>query len=178
MPRLNVIEPEQASGKAKELLDGPLKEKQLNIFKAMLNSPAATQAYLKMGEALSNGALGAREREIVQLAVSQENGCNYCLAAHTMLGTNAGLSEQQTLGARKGSIQDDPKLDALAKFAKALHEKKGFVSDDDLKRFRDAGWDDAAIVETVANYAQATFSNYFNHVHESPVDLPEAPALT
>jgi len=177
MPRLNVIEPDKATGKAKELFDGPLKDKKLNIFKGMANSPAAVEAYLGMSQALAKGVLGDNEREVIQLAVSQENGCDYCLAAHTAMGKKAGLTDEQATGARKGAIPGDAKLDALAKFAKALHEKKGFVSDDDLKRFRDAGWDDAATAETIANYAQATFSNYFNHVHQSPVDLPEAPAL-
>ena len=41
MPRLNTIDPATATGKAKEIFDGPLQGKHLNIFKGMANSPAA-----------------------------------------------------------------------------------------------------------------------------------------
>jgi len=173
MPRLRVIEPENAQGKAKELFEGPLKGKELNIFKGMANSPAATEAYLGMGEALSKGELSGKEREVVQLAIGQGNGCEYCVAAHTMLGKQQGLSDDQATGARQGNIGDDPKLNALATFARTIHEKKGWLDDADIQAFKDAGYDDAHIVEVVAGVAQAFFSNYFNHINQTDVDLPE-----
>lgn len=176
MPRLSTIDPKTASGKAKELFEGPLKGKELNIFKAMANSPAAVQAYLNISSALSEGKLSDKEREVIQLTVSQANGCDYCLAAHTAIGKQAGLTDDQTIGARRGKVGDQ-KFDALATFALALHEKKGWVSQNDLDAFRKAGYDDGHIAETVATYAQATFSNFFNHVNETPVDLPAAPQI-
>jgi len=178
MPRLNVVEPSEATGKAKELFEGPLKSMQLNIFKGMANSPAVLNAYVQLTGALSDTvSLGAKERELVQIAVSELNGCNYCQGAHTMLGKNAGLSEHQTIAARKGETTGDAKLDGLVRFARTLHEKRGFVSDSDLDEFRSAGWDDAAVAEVVAVYAAITFTNFFNHVNETDVDVPAAPAL-
>jgi len=176
MPRLNTIDPTSATGRVKEIFDGPLKGKHLNIFKAMGNSPAVLDAYLGLSGALAGASLTAQEREAIQLAVGQANGCDYCTAAHTGLGQAAGLTREQTIGARRGSL-DDPKLDALVKFALALEEKKGWVSDEDLQRVRNAGYDDARIAETVATYALAVFTNYFNHVNQTPVDLPPAPAI-
>ncbi|TVS02245.1 MAG: carboxymuconolactone decarboxylase family protein [Phycisphaerales bacterium] len=177
MSRLKTIDPKNAEGRAKELFDGPLKGKHLNIFKGMANSPAALDAYLALSGALAKGELSEKEREVVQLAVGQENGCEYCTAAHTMIGKNAGLSEQQTIGARRGKIDDDKKLDALTRFSKTLHEKKGNVAENDIKSFKDAGYTDGAIAEVVANYALATYTNYFNHLNQTPVDLPEAPSI-
>ena len=177
MARLNVIEPEQAEGKAKELFEGPLKGMHLNIFKGMANSPAVLEAYLGMAGALSKGLLTAKECEAIMLAVGEANKCNYCVCAHTMLGKQAGLTEEETIAARKGELTD-PKLAALATFALALHEKNGWVSDDDLAAFRDAGYTDGHIAEVVANYALSTFTNYFNHVNDTDVDVPAAPALT
>lgn len=177
MSRLKTIDPNKAEGRAKEIFEGPLKGKHLNIFKGMANSPAVLDAYLALSGALGKGELSEKEREVVQLAIGQENGCAYCTAAHTMIGKNAGLSEQQTVGARRGKIDDDKKLDAIARFSKTLHEKKGNVSENDLKTFRDAGYNDGVIAEVVANYALATFTNYFNHVNETPVDLPEPPSI-
>jgi uncharacterized peroxidase-related enzyme len=177
MPRLTPIDPETSTGRAREIFDGPLKGKHFNIFKGLANSPAALDMYLAMSAALSKASLSAKEQEVIQLAIGRANNCDYCQAAHTAIGTGAGLTEAQAIGARRGVIEDDAKLNALAKFALTLHEKKGFVSDDDLNAFRNAGFDDAAITEVVAVYALATFTNMFNHVNESEVDFPPAPAL-
>lgn len=177
MPRLKLIEPKTATGKAREQLEGPLKDKQLNIFKAMVNSPAALEAYLGMETALARGALSAKEREVIQLVVGEANGCEYCVSAHTGLAQRAGLSEKDTIAIRKGKGPADPRLQALTRFVVALHEKKGWVKDEDVKRARDAGFDDAHLAEIVANFALATYTNYFNHLNQTPVDLPKAPAL-
>lgn len=177
MPRLNPIDPANATGEAKTIFDGPLKGKHFNIFRLMGNSPAALNAYLGLAGALGGASLSAAEQEVVQLAVGQENGCDYCLAAHTAIGKGAGLSEDQTIGARRGSVDGDAKLNALAKFAKAIHEKQGFVSDGDLEAFRGAGYGDGAVAEVVAVYALATLTNYFNHIAEPDIDFPAAPAI-
>ncbi|MEM7622347.1 MAG: carboxymuconolactone decarboxylase family protein, partial [Planctomycetota bacterium] len=157
--------------------DGPLKSMQINIFKGMANSGAGLNAYLQLSGALKEGALSDAEREAIQLAVSEANGCDYCLAAHTMLGKNAGLTEDQITGARRGSVEGDAKLAALVTFVTALHEKKGFATDEDLAAFRSAGYDDGHVVEVIGTYALITFTNFFNHVHDTPIDFPAAPAL-
>lgn len=177
MPRLNVVNPETATGKVKELFDGPLRGKHFNLFKGLANSPAALQAYLGMSGTLGSGTLSAAEREAIALAVSEANQCGYCVAAHTAIGKAAGMTDQQTVAARKGAVPDDPKMDALVKFAMRIHEKKGWVSDDDVAQFKAAGYDDGAVAEVIANYALNVFTNYFNHVNESEVDFPAAPTL-
>lgn len=178
MARLNSVDPAAATGKAKEIFEGPLKGKAFNIYKAMANSPAALSAYLGLAGALKQASLSSKEQEIIQLVVGEANGCDYCVAAHTMLGQGAGLSEAQTKDARRGHVSGDAKLDALARFAATLHEKKGWVGDEDLKKIRDAGYNDGHIAEAVAVYALATFTNYFNHVNHSELDFPKAPALS
>ena len=100
MPRLNVVDPASASGPVKEIFDGPLKGKHLNIFKGMGNSPAALNFYLAGSGALKDASLSSKEQEVVQLVFAQGNGCDYCQAAHTHIGKGAGLSEEQTVAAR------------------------------------------------------------------------------
>ncbi|MCB9845950.1 MAG: carboxymuconolactone decarboxylase family protein [Phycisphaeraceae bacterium] len=176
MARLNVVDPAGATGRAREIFDGPLKGKHFNLFKAMANSGAVLDAYLGMSGPLGKGALSAKEHEVVQLAVGSANNCDYCQAAHTAIGKMAGLSEGQTIEARRGTLSD-ARLDALANFALALHEKRGHVSDDDLTRVRGAGFTDAHIAEAVGSYALAVFTNYFNHVNQTEVDFPAPPAV-
>ena len=177
MPRLNTIEPASATGRAKEIFDGPLAGKHLNIFKGMANSPAVLDTYLGIAGALANASLSSKEQEAIQLVVAEANNCDYCLGAHTMIGKGAGLTEEQTIQARKGAITDDAKLEALTRFASAVHEKKGFVSDEDIANFKSAGYDDGAVAEVAAVYAQAVFTNFFNHINETDLDLPAAPSI-
>lgn len=172
MPRLKVIDPDKAEGRAKELFDGPLKTKRLNIFKGMANAPAALDAYLAFSGALSKGQLSAAERELIALAIAEANSCDYCRAAHTAIGKGAGLSDAETVAARRGAIESNKRQDAIVKFALKLHEKRGSVSDQDLKEFRAAGFDDQHITEVVGNYALNVFTNYFNHVNDTAVDFP------
>lgn len=176
MPRLAPIDPTKATGRAKEIFEGPLKGKHFNIFKSMANSPAALDVYLGMAGALSKASLSDKEREVVQLAVGEANNCGYCLAAHTAIGKGAGLTELQTIEARRGTLAD-ARLNALAKFALALHEKRGFVSDADVAAFHEAGFSPAHLAEVVATYALAVYTNYFNHVNQTPVDFPLAPKI-
>lgn len=160
----------------KEIFDGPLKGKHLNIFKGMANSAAVLDAYLGLAGAVGKSGLSAAEREAIQLAIGQQNNCDYCLAAHTKIGIASGLTSDQTVEVRRGK-PSDPKLAALTRFALALHEKRGHVSDDDLKSFKAGGYTDGHIGEVVAVYALAVFTNYFNHVNDTAIDFPAPPAI-
>jgi len=177
MPRLNVVDPATATGAAREIFEGPLAGKHFNIFKGLANSPAALKATLALKGAIAEGVLSGIEREIIALAIGELNGCDYCTAAHTALGKMAGLTEDQTVAARKGDSLGDPKLDAFAKFVRILHDKSGYVSDEDLDTIKAAGYCDAAIVEIIVGYAENVLTNFFNHVNESEVDFPAVPAL-
>lgn len=177
MPRLSVIEPDMASGEVKDIFDGPLKNMHLNIFKGMANSPAGLKAYLGLADAQAAGSLNKAQQEAVALAISQPNRCDYCLGAHTMIGKQAGLSEDQTLALRKGDPTGDDKLDAVAALARSIHEHKGFVPTADLDAFRAAGFGDQQIVEVLVAYIHITYTNFFNHLNESVLDIPAAPQL-
>lgn len=177
MPRLSPIDPAQATGKAKEIFDGPLKGKHLNIFKGMANSPHVLDMYLKMNQALSGISLSAKEVEAVQLAASNVAGCDYCQAAHTAIGKGHGLTDEQALGARRGRVEGDARMDALVRFTRAVTETRGGVRDEELEAFRKAGFDDRAVVEVVGLVALATLTNVFNNVHRPDIDFPAVPAV-
>lgn len=176
MARITAVNPATATGKVKEIFDGPLAGKHFNMFKSLAASPAALQAYLGLSGALGQGSLSAKEREAVQLAIAEATGCEYCKAAHTAIGKGAGLTEEQTLEARRGQVKD-AKLGALVKFALALHEKRGNVSDADVAAFRGAGYGDGHIAEVAAGYGLAIFTNYFNIANQTVVDFPGVKAV-
>jgi uncharacterized peroxidase-related enzyme len=178
MSRLKVIQPDQATGPLAQIYDGLSAKmgKVLNIFQGMANSPAALQAYLSMSAALAEGELSPEEREVVYLAVSETNGCHYCISAHSMVAKQIGLSDDETRAARQFRSPDERRA-ALLEFVRKVIATKGFVTDDDLAAVRHAGYSDGQIAEAVGYIGLATFSNLFNHVHQTPLDFPAAPQL-
>ncbi|GAB2602279.1 alkyl hydroperoxide reductase AhpD [Paractinoplanes abujensis] len=173
MPRIATVDPAAAEGQARTLLGRV--ERALgvtpNMMRAMANSPAVLDAYLQFSGALSKGSLPGRVQEQIALVAAVENECGYCLAAHTVLGAKAGLSEDDLVAGRKGQASD-PKVEAALTFAKQVIATKGFVSDADLDAVRAAGYGDGEIGEIVAAVALNTFTNYFNSVGETVLDFP------
>ncbi len=144
MQRISAVNPAEATGKVKELLDGVQTKLGMtpNLMKTLAAGPAALEAYLKFGSALSTGKLDAKFREQIALAVAQANSCEYCLSAHTAFG--------QTLVVQRGT-----------------------VSDQEVAKVKAAGFSDGDIAELVANVALNVFTNYFNHVARTDVDFPQ-----
>jgi len=173
MTRMKAIEPDQATGQAKQLLDAVNEKFGMvpNLARTLANSPAALKGYLAFGEALEGSQLPAKLREQIALTVSQANGCGYCVAAHCAIGKSVGLSESELTDGRQSSSPDS-NVNAALHFAKLLVENRGWVDDDDLERVRRAGYGDGEVAEIVAIVAWKTFANYFNHVAGTDVDFP------
>jgi uncharacterized peroxidase-related enzyme len=142
-----------------------------NLYATLAKAPAALNALLAVNEAVSAGGLSAKEREIVALATSQANGCQYCLSAHTVLGKNAGLRLEETRLARAGQGAD-ARAAAIAAFAKALIEQHGSVSEQALDGFKRAGLSERDLLEVIANVAATTFTNLVNNVARTTIDFP------
>jgi uncharacterized peroxidase-related enzyme len=179
MSRLNVVQFETSAGKVREVFDEILQARGWigNIHRGIANSPAVFDGFWQIHKALKRGKLSPAEVEAVRLIVSEEYGCRYCLAAHTMLGRRLGLADEEMLALRRGA-PSSPKLRALAAFVRKLMAPKGAVSDKDLAQMRSAGYDDATITEVVFAVALTVFTNLFNRVHDTPLDelFPPVPA--
>jgi uncharacterized peroxidase-related enzyme len=142
-----------------------------NLFATLAHAPVALEGYLSLSKTLSRGRLSAREREILALAVGQENECQYCLSAHTASAKVAGVNEADALKARGGDGKD-PFERALASFAKKIVHQRGHVSDEDFKNARKAGIDDGLMMEVVAHVALNTLTNYANELAGTEIDFP------
>lgn len=177
MARLNTVDPSTTTGRVKEIFDGPLKGKHLNIFKGLGNAQSGLDAYLSLNQALSKSAFSAAEKEAIALIVGEKNNCDYCVAAHTAIAKGHGLSEDQTVKIRKGERTGDDRIDAIVSLAGRIVETKGFVEDEDLEQFRASGFDDAAVVDLIVAYTLNVLTNTFNHINETEVDFPKVPQL-
>jgi len=171
--RIKAIDPGMAKGKAKELLDAVEKKYggAPNSFKTMANSPTAFQSFLDLSGTLEGGVLPFETRYQIAIAVSEVNGCAYCLSAFTTIGKSQGMRDE-TLAMCQIAGSTDPKIDAILKFAAAIVRERGAVTPEDFQKVKSAGCSDEEILEIVANVALFTFANYTNLVIRTEIDFP------
>ena len=170
--RISAIDPKDANGKAKELLDAVKAKLGIvpNMMRTMAHSPAALAGYLQFSGVLATGVLDAPTREGIALAVGQANQCEYCVSAHTFIGSKSGVSDSEILQNRK-ALSASSKTEAILKFAVLVVKNRGAVNSDDLVALRNAGATEAEIAEVIANVALNIFTNYFNHIAQTEVDF-------
>lgn len=146
-----------------------------NIYAAYAHSETALGNYL----AFQNGksSLRAKEKEIVNLVVSQVNGCRYCQSAHTAIGKMHGFNDAQILDIRAGEVPFDAKFDALAKLAKEVTLNRGRIDSEVLANFFEAGYTKGHLIDTLLIVGDKTVSNYLHNITQVPIDFPVAPEL-
>jgi uncharacterized peroxidase-related enzyme len=168
MSRINTLSLEHATDATRPLLEGVQKKIGFlpNVFKTLARAPAVLSSYLQQSVALGKTSLSATEKEAIFLATSQVNGCDYCLAAHTLFAGKAGLSAQDILSARHGQ------LNAFATLARQITETRGHLSNEQIEAARAAGIDDAKIIEVIAHVASQTLTNYLNNAALTEIDFP------
>ncbi|MDB5342313.1 MAG: alkylhydroperoxidase like protein AhpD family [Schlesneria sp.] len=178
MSRLPQIASGSASNEVQELFDSVQKKLGMvpNMMRAMANSPGVLEGYLQFSNSISRGSLTAKQRQQIALAVSQDNGCDYCLAAHSTIARSVGLTADQIRDSRH-SLAVDGKTNALLQFVHKVVDQRGHVDDQDVDGLHELGFTDADIAETVAHVALSVLTNYFNIVAGTGVDFPMAPAL-
>jgi uncharacterized peroxidase-related enzyme len=142
-----------------------------NMFRTLAHSPVALQAYTQLSSVSAKGTLNARQREQIALAVGQTNGCDYCVAAHSVIGGMTGLSTAAIQNARRLQAEQ-PKDSALLKLAASIVEHRGHVPIADLDAFKAAGHDDGLILEVLVNVVLNIYTNYTNHIARTTVDFP------
>ena len=178
MPRSTALKPEQVPADSKPTLDTFTKNIGFtpNMMATFAQSPIAFNSWAALRGSLSK-ALDVKTRDGIGLAVSEVNGCNYCLTVHSFTAEHmAKLSADQIILARKGHASD-PKRDAAVQFARKVIETRGHVNDADMKAVRDAGYTEANIIEIVALVAMYSLTNFFNNVFDHDKDFPAvAPA--
>ncbi len=151
--------------------------KVLNIHGAMAHSPAVLNTYAAVQGVLNaDSTFDRATREAIALAVANSNGCDYCQAAHTAAAKAAGLTAEQTVAIRRGTV-DEPKLASLLTVVRQQAENVGEVTEDAWQAALDSGWSDQQLTETSVHVALNLFTNYFNHLVRTDLDLPAAPTL-
>jgi len=174
MSRINVIDNGNANAEQQSLLDAIQAQLGMvpNFLKVIANSPTALKAFLGLHGIASDGSLDAQTRERIALALAQQNACEYCVSAHTAIGRKAGLSNTEIEANRAGS-SEDVKAAAAVKFGKAVAENSGEVTTSELLAVRNAGYDDAEIVEIITHVGMNMLTNMIGKASRVEIDFPK-----
>jgi uncharacterized peroxidase-related enzyme len=174
MARINVVTHETANSEQKALFDAIHAQLGIvpNFLKVFANSPEALKAFLGLHGIANGGSLDLQTRERIALALAQQNGCQYCVSAHTAIGRNAGLNGAE-MEANRAGTSHDAKAAAAVRFARALVEHKGDVTTAELEEVRSAGYGDAEIVEIITHVGMNILTNILGKASRVDIDFPK-----
>lgn len=136
----------------------------------MAEAPALLEGYKKVHDLFQASSFNNDELTVVWQTVNVENGCHYCVPAHTGIAKGMGVDDAISDALRNSTPLPNAKLEALRSFTLSLIRSSGNVDDAAVQEFLDAGYTRKQILEVVLGYAQKVMSNYTNHLAGTPVD--------
>ncbi|SEQ00856.1 uncharacterized peroxidase-related enzyme [Pseudomonas sp. NFACC02] len=176
MARFISVPAGQATGATADIYAGIQKSlgKVPNAYATLATlAPAALQAMLAADKVLSGGPLSKPDQETIKLVISELAGCDYCVAAHSMVGKMVGLNVETMHHIREGHATGNAKRDALVAFVRHLALNPGTLPDAQVQTLQDAGYSGEDIVHIGLAIAVITFTNVFNRVNDTTVDFPK-----
>ena len=141
-----------------------------NLFATFAESPTLLSGYLALDAAYNKGNLSPIERQAILIAVSAENDCEYCVAAHSTVAGMLPAPEPTVRAIREGAPVSDSRIDALVNFARAIVRTRGHVPQNSVEEFLAHGFTKDQLGEVLVGIGLKTISNYFNGLAETPLD--------
>lgn len=176
MARFTAVSADQATGTTAEVYASIKKTlgKVPNAYATLATlAPAALQAMLAADKVLSSGPLSKPDQETIKLAISELAGCDYCVAAHSMVGKMVGLTPDAMHRIREGQASGDSKRDALVAFVHYLALNPGTLPEENVQALLDAGYSGEDVVHIGLAVSVITFTNVFNRINDTTVDFPK-----
>ena len=143
----------------------------LNNWAVLAESPAAFQGYMNLVQPLFEiGTLSPAEQALVQLTVSHEHECRYCVPYYTFSAPSVALDAAVVKAIRERNPIPDDRLATLHDFTLSLVRNRGKVTPAEVQAFFDAGFNKAQLLEILAGIAAKTMMNYLTQVVDIPLD--------
>ena len=179
MSIFNVHSKETAPAKSAELLSNAEEAFGFipNLLGVLAESPAALKGYLTAGQIFDESSFSPTERQVVILSASRYNNCHYCVAAHSTIANLQQVPADVVKAIRNDEPIEDSRLEALRLLTTSVVDKRGWVSDEEIKNFLVAGFTKAQLLEVILGVSFKTLSNYVNHITDTPLDesfVPQA----
>lgn len=163
---------EDAPEKSKDILRGAREKFGFvpNQMGILSESPSVLEAYMTLDRLAEELSFSDVERHVVIMAVSRENGCEYCMSAHSKGAEKSEISANIVSSLRTGGLLEDKKLEALRSYTLELMRNRGHISSDIKKMFLDAGYKPHQALEILLIISMKTLSNYANNLAHTPLD--------
>ena len=99
MPIFKPISEKEATGKVKEIFDEIKKIRQIteipNFWKTLANNPETLErTWTSLQQVMKKGALDPIVKELIYVAVSVTNGCEYCIKSHSIAAKKKGATDE------------------------------------------------------------------------------------
>jgi uncharacterized peroxidase-related enzyme len=120
-----------------------------NVFLAMAHRPVEFRAFFAYHDALmeKDSGLSKADREMIVVATSAENGCQYCVVAHGAVlrirAKNPLIADQVAVNYRKADIT--PRQTAMIDFALKVSNDSRSIGDEDFEGLRGHDFSDEDI---------------------------------
>lgn len=142
-----------------------------NLMAIFANNATVLEGYLALGAVFEKGSFSSRERQIILLAASLENNCNYCAAAHSQIAKSLLHTPDDVLAAvHSNTPVPDAKLNALVTLVRELVRERGYAKEKTIQKFLVAGYTKEQVMELLLGIALKTISNYLDHISPTPLD--------
>lgn len=141
-----------------------------NLLATLADEPAALEAYMTLAGLFEKSSLAVAEQQLVLLAISQANGCEYCLAAHSVIAKMNGVTQRLIDATVAGQATGDDRLDALLSYTREVTETRAYPKPENTERLLQAGFTTSQILAVLLGITMKTLSNYVNHIAKTQLD--------
>lgn len=141
-----------------------------NLEGVLAESPAALKSGMALWDLFETTNFSPVEQQVIYLTANYENGCSYCMAAHSGLARMIGMSDEHVEALRTGKPLSEPKLQVLRLFTQRMIKARGWLKEQEISDFLAAGYTKQHVLEVIVGIAVKTIHNYTNHIAETPLD--------
>jgi len=163
---------ETAPSDSQTLLDNSLKAFGMipNLHAIMAEAPELLEGYQILHQLFQKTSFDAEEITVVWQTINVEHECHYCVPAHTSIAHMMKVDSAVTDALRNRTELPTKKLQTLHLTTLALVRNRGYLSEEELAVFFEAGFEKRQLLEIILGVSQKVMSNYVNHLAETPVD--------
>ena len=148
-----------------------------NLEGILAEAPALLKGSVTLWDLFETTSFTEVERQVIYLTANYENGCDYCMAAHSGLAKMIGMSQENVQALRNGTSMPDKKLQALRRFTQQMVQTRGWVKDSEIEEFMAAGYSKQQVLEVILGIAIKVMHNYTNHIAKTPLDKQFKPNI-
>ena len=141
-----------------------------NLMAVMAESAVVLESYQTLNSLFDKTSFTVTERQLILLSISRHRNCCYCLASHGSIAKMQNMPAEIVNAVYYNQPLNDDKLEALRTFTRAVLDQQGWVKQQTLQDFYQAGFKQKHVLEVILAISFKTLSNFINHINDMPID--------